>query len=339
MNKKILIQTALGLEFKAVRAFISDIFPDFHPVTNSIYDRGSYRNGQSAYEVLLCETAVGNNRASDETSRALEYFSPDYAFFVGVAGGLKDVRLGDVVAATKVIGYEFGKDEAGFMPRNDVLSVSYRLEQISRRLAREAVWQKKIRSVSASQPNAIVAPIASADIVVASTKSASYQTIRQNSGDAVAVDMEGIGFLVASRPYDLDAIVIRGISDLIDKKGETDQSGSQPLAVANAAAFTFAIIDELYNLDAPTPDIGKLETRRKLVDALTRLYPQGPEQSDIWARAGGDVSILVNAMSRESQWFSAIEKLSLGGGGSSITLKTLLDEVTVDFPNAALDFG
>lgn len=50
------------------------------------------------------------------------------------------------------------------------------------------------------------------------------------------------------------------------------------------------------------------------------MYPQGPEQEDIWKRAGGDTTILINSVSRQSQWYNAIEKLSLGGGGIDITL-------------------
>src|SRR3546814_17057175 len=42
------------------------------------------------------------------------------------------------------------------------------------------------------------------------------------------------------------------------------------------------------------PDTNSLEFRKKLVSELATLYPQGPEQDDIWKSAGGDVSILTN---------------------------------------------
>lgn len=143
--------------------------------------------------------------------------------------------------------------------------------------------------------------------------------------------MEGNGFLIAARPYDVHAIEVRGISDLIDNKEEADASGSQPIAAANAAAFVFSMIDQLETGYAYMQDTNDLEIRKNLVEELVKLYPQGPEQGDIWKRAGGDVSILINNASRKSQWSNAVEKLYLGGGGVHITIKSLIDEVKADY--------
>ena len=41
------------------------------------------------------------------------------------------------------------------------------------------------------------------------------------------VDIEGIGFLVASRPHNVHSIEVRGISDLIENKAEAAKQASE----------------------------------------------------------------------------------------------------------------
>jgi nucleoside phosphorylase len=50
----------------------------------------------------MVEAGPGNAGAAAIAVRALEHYKPHVALFVGVAGGIKDVAIGDVVVATKV---------------------------------------------------------------------------------------------------------------------------------------------------------------------------------------------------------------------------------------------
>lgn len=335
--EKILIVTALSLEFRAVQEHLTEAIPDIHPLTGSTYKVGKYASPSQNFEVMIVEAGAGNNRATDETGRAIQHFKPDFTFFVGVAGGIKDVEIGDVVASSKVIGFEVGKANDEFLPRLDTMPASYRLEQLAKEVKREDTWQRKVNREGKRRPESFVQPIAAGEKVVSSTRSDTFQIIKKYCSDAVAVDMEGIGFLIAARPYTMNAIEIRGISDMLDKKEEADATGSQPIAAEHAAAFTFAMLDNL-----EVNNSGKLETNSpefkvKLLNKLVELYPQGPEDNDIWKRAGGDVTILTNAASRRSQWYNAIEKLVLGGGGKKITVRTLVDTAKEDFPNGLND--
>ena len=99
--KKILFVTALQLEFDAVKSYLTNTSPVEHPETGTYYDKGIFTKNGIPCEVFIAEAGAGNSRAAEETSRAISFCKPDYVFFVGVAGGIKDVALGDVVASTK----------------------------------------------------------------------------------------------------------------------------------------------------------------------------------------------------------------------------------------------
>src|SRR2546423_3358079 len=58
--------------------------------------------------------------------------------------------------------------------------------------------------------------------------------------------MEGSGFLRALHAHiDTAALVVRGISDLLSGKSDSDRRGSQVLASRNAAAFAMTILARL----------------------------------------------------------------------------------------------
>jgi nucleoside phosphorylase len=230
------IITALPIEYLAVRDRLTNLQERIHP-NGTIYELGEFVAGDRTWHVGIVEIGAGNADAALEAERAIAYFNPSVILFVGVAGGIKDVKLGDVVASTKIYSYESGKAEETFKPRPEVGLAAYGLEQRAKAEARKSDWLQRI-STTKPIPRAFVAPIAAGEKVIASTESEVYRFIRSNYGDAVAVEMEGFGFLSAARANQkVSAIVIRGISDLIDNKEKADSSGSQEMASCHASAF------------------------------------------------------------------------------------------------------
>jgi nucleoside phosphorylase len=237
------ILTALSVEYQAVRGHLTNLQEITHD-RGTIYERGYFGAQDRIWEVGIVEIGAGNPGAALEAERSIAYFNPDVILFVGVAGGIKEkeVRLGDVVASTKVYAYESGKAEEIFKPRPEIGLAAYGLEQRARAEARKPDWLIRI-STTDSIPRVFVAPIAAGEKVIASTKSDVYQFLRSNYGDAVAVEMEGFGFLEAARAnQQVSAMVIRGISDLIDGKADADGAGSQAVASLHASAFAFEIL-------------------------------------------------------------------------------------------------
>jgi nucleoside phosphorylase len=240
------ILTALSVEYTAVRAHLEDLHEVVHK-NGTVYERGKFFFNHHFWNVGIVEIGAGNSGAAAATERAIQQFQPRVVLFVGIAGGLKDVAIGDVVASTKVYGYEVGKAEETFKPRPRIFLSTYRMEQRAKAEARKDDWRKRIkRTHPASSPNVLVGPIAAGEKVLASSRSSLAQFLKDQYGDALAVEMEGYGFLEAAHTNDaIEALVVRGISDLLDKKGKADARGSQLRASAHASAFTFEILAKI----------------------------------------------------------------------------------------------
>ncbi|NEQ70611.1 MAG: NACHT domain-containing protein [Symploca sp. SIO2D2] len=229
----------------AVSAYLKNLREEIHP-QGTIYERGEFYVNGKFWEVGIVEVGAGNTGAALEAERAIAYFNPHIILFIGVAGGIKDVKLGDVVAATKVYGYESGKAKRSFEPRPDVGLSTYSMIQRARAEARKLDWLQRLKSSPTSPPQVLVAPIAAGEKVIASSQSSIRKFLQGNYGDAVAVEMEGRGLLQAAHAnQQVLALIIRGISDLIDDKSETDTAGFREIAAQNASAFAFQILAKL----------------------------------------------------------------------------------------------
>lgn len=290
-SRSVVILTAIRIEYDAVRAHLTDLREEKHPV-GTVYGRGTFLCTSHPWNVVIVETGAGNTLAAVEAERSINYFKPILILFVGIAGGLKDVKLGDVVAATKVYGYESGKASTTFHSRPDVGKSTYRMEQRARAEARERNWLQRIKGpVPDPLPRVFVEPIAAGDRVVASTRSAIWKFLRTNYSDAVAVEMEGHGFLQAVRAnQQVDALIIRGISDLIDGKSEADAAHSKEIAANHASAFAFEILAKLDAIVAPqsgqvaetsVAHEGQQEGESNQHKTTTQEEPETPSSSEI----------------------------------------------------------
>ncbi|MDX2043792.1 MAG: NB-ARC domain-containing protein [Acidobacteriota bacterium] len=247
------ILTALPVEFAAVCAHLTGLRQRTYKGT--VYDIGDFSADGRTWEVLVAEVGAGNDGAAFEAERAISYLSPSVALFIGVAGGIKDAGMSDVVAATKVYGYESGKAKQKFLPRPDVGESSYPLEQRARAIARTSDWCARVKGeIVNPPPHALVGPIAAGEKVVASVRSDVFRFLKTNYGDALAVEMEGRGFLTATRAnHPVLALVVRGISDLISNKTASSDIAWQEVASRHASAFAFEILAKLDLTDVSKP--------------------------------------------------------------------------------------
>lgn len=249
--RRAVILTALEVEHAAVLQHLSGPLSE-HDERGLLFDIGSFE-GRDRWIVAVAQAGPGNLGAGIVLERAVTAFRPDVAIFVGIAGGRKDVRHGDVVVADAVYDYETGKAEnTDYLPRVKTFAPSFGLLQRSRAVAREDHWPDLVRPAlvrpaeSARRPAAFVKPIAAGSRVIAGGRSEIARFLTHNCGDALAVDMESYGFLHGAYVNsDLATLVVRGISDLLDDKTPGNDRDWQEPAANNAAAFAFAVLEKL----------------------------------------------------------------------------------------------
>lgn len=332
MKKPILVLTALEVERLAIEQYLNSIKPIPHPKTGTDYTKGMYICNGETLEVIVARTDQTNVNAAIETERAIAHFDPEYAFFAGVAGGLKDVKVGDIVIGRDVYGFERGKaEENNFKPRPQFGASTYALERLAGQYAKSEAWKQSMEKLLNPEFSPVIrtytGTIASGEKVDASIDSDLHRFLKQNVSHALAIEMEGLGFLEVCRMRPLvKTLLLRGISDLVDDKGQMDGKGSQSYASANVAAFLFGLLEQLNFSDSSI----ERTREQKLVEILCKLYPGGLRDNQIWTAAGGDLSLINLGQTGKGQWVEAIRTLKLGGGGN-INFDSLIKAVAEEY--------
>jgi nucleoside phosphorylase len=259
---KVVVLTALGVEYAAVRAHLAGVRLR-RTRSGTRYDVGLVPGEHLDWEVYLGEVGMGNSGAAAEVAGAIETFSPQLILFVGVAGGLKpdDQSHGDVVVASIVHNVHSAKLAAHPDGGSQVLSrplgipAPHRLLQLVRAVGRTG-WVDPLSSgqppaAAAAPPAVHLRPIVAGEVVLADPDSDLRRLIAERFNDAAAIDMESHGVYETAHRYDIPVLAVRGLSDLLgDKTPETDRE-IQPPAVANAAAFAIALLRQADEGDFP----------------------------------------------------------------------------------------
>lgn len=148
--------------------------------------------------------------------------------------------------------------------------------------------------------------------------------IKNYSGSLKDMQSERLGNLVKSKAY-------RDSARQIFEKAKNDDSYQIALEKCREL-ISLGFLDLLFHGNLFGRRITKDDIYSEVNQICIALYPEGPEDSDLWQRAGGDISKLYQNHSREENWRTAIRLLRNGGGGKDITIKSLLNVMIEDFP-------
>jgi len=256
-GRRAVIVTALPVEYQAVRECLDGPLTD-HDERGTVYEVGTLAGVRGGWHVATAVTGPGSTNAGLVLDRVISSFDPEVAIFVGVAGGRKDVRRGDVVVADAVYDYEAGKSSLDeYQPRMRTHLPAHHTLQRAFLVAGENQWQRRIRpGYPGPLPTALVKPIVTGGKVVAHDRSEVARLIDRYASDAVAIEMEGYGFLAGAHLNPgMGALVIRGISDLLAGKDPAADEYWQPIASRNAAAFAVELLDRLGSQPSVTPPL------------------------------------------------------------------------------------
>lgn len=255
-NALVAIVTIVEEEHTAVRE--RGDFNDLVPTTPYLR-----RNEISAriYDVILAKSADRSNTPCSELVRnVVELFRPEFIVLSGIAGGVRDrdgVDLGDVVVADHVDWYEMRKMSGG---KDRIRKQAfdhpsmYLRETITQRVKINGSWLaqiKKERPVE-GQPKVLEGNLIAGDKILGDGQNEYQRRILDEFDKALAVDMESYGLARgvynarSTRHYNLNYLVVLGISDLVNAEGNDDQRKMwRDYAAATAAAFALSVTDEI----------------------------------------------------------------------------------------------
>jgi nucleoside phosphorylase len=186
--------------------------------------------------VLAMSPRSGTNAAVIVTKNTLQAFDPRCVLVVGIAGGLGDLQLGDVVVADRICAYEYGKVGSEFHPRNDLDSPTDAsiFSAAKTFAARHPYWFSELEHSDETRhhtPRIVVGHVASGDKVVDDPTSEFFTSVVRGRPNIAAIEMEGAG--AATAVQDVREMqrgasfgMIRGISDLPHQGGAS--LGTQP---------------------------------------------------------------------------------------------------------------
>jgi nucleoside phosphorylase len=322
------ILTSHSDEYHAVRACLTHLAEETHS-QGTVYELGRFSANEKVWEVAIAQVTEGNSDAAVETERAITYWQPNVVLSVGVATGLKDVTAGDVVAAIEVYGYESGNvTEYGFSPRPKIGLASYVLEQRAKASARNEDWLERIQGDRPNwTPQVFVGAIAAGEKEITSSQSEIYQFLQSNYGDALAVDVTGYGVLTAvHRNAGTYALIIRGITHVIDRDVTINQAAARKVAAQHASAFAFEI---LAKLEAPSAlglsPAQYTKLKQNLTDASKGLLSWRRTLNNNQQIERSELNELLNRVKTEESSTTIV--LGVPGAGKSALMATLGNEL------------
>ncbi|WLN25374.1 5'-methylthioadenosine/adenosylhomocysteine nucleosidase [Borreliella valaisiana] len=238
-NINVLIVTAMDSEFEQINKLMSNkeeiVLKEYGLNKKVLKGKLSNRN------VMVIVCGVGKVNAGVFTSYLLSKYNISHVINSGIAGGVvsdkyKDIKVGDVVVSSEVAYHDV-----------DLTKFGHKVGQLGEGLPQKFVANKnlvnKAKEAVKSKikgSNTYSGLIVSGDQFIGPTY---MNKIIENFKDVIAVEMVGAAIGHVSYMFNVPFIVIRSISDIINKEGnEVEYNKFLKLAAFNSAKVVQEIL-------------------------------------------------------------------------------------------------
>lgn len=182
-------------------------------------------------DVVITECGIGKVNAAFTTQLLITNFDVKYVINTGVAGGLQDTQVGDIVVATKLVQHDF--DITGFGHELGYIScIGKYIETDSFLVEKSKKIDNKVRC----------GVIATGDIFVTDIK---QSHLIESEFNALAVEMEGAAVAQICFLCNIPFIVIRAISDNPNSSNFTTYENFLASSTKKMAEFMNCLIGQI----------------------------------------------------------------------------------------------
>ncbi|WNY69708.1 5'-methylthioadenosine/adenosylhomocysteine nucleosidase [Borreliella andersonii] len=237
-NVNVLIITAEDSEFDQISKLMSNkeeiVLKEYGLNKKILKGKLSNRNVM----VIIC--GIGKVNAGVWTSYILSKYNISHVINSGVAGGAvsakyKDIKVGDVVVSSEVAYHDV-----------DLTKFGYKVGQLSGLPQKFSANKNLIKKATEAVKSKVKGSSAYSGLIVSGDQFIDPTYINKilgNFKDVIAVEMEGAAIGHVSHMFNVPFIVIRSISDIVNKEGnEVEYSKFSKLAAFNSAKVVQEIL-------------------------------------------------------------------------------------------------
>ncbi|MBK2256533.1 5'-methylthioadenosine/adenosylhomocysteine nucleosidase [Francisella philomiragia] len=205
------------------------------------YETVEYANNKyyvanyNGIELVVAYSKIGKVFSSLTATIMIEHFGVDALLFTGVAGGLQDLQVGDMIAATATVQHDVDITAFGY-PSGKIPISEVEIATSARILEQAKVIAKELNL------NLHTGVIATGDQFVHSAERKDFVV---KEFDAKAIEMEGASVNLICNEMNIPSFILRSISDTADGDAPDNFDEFAKMAANRSADFVMKLVDRI----------------------------------------------------------------------------------------------